>query len=294
MRIDYIREFLHAAKLGNFSVAASELYITQPTLTRHIALLEKELGAPLFYQSDRKMELTDAGKYARQAFEDMIEKYDALQKRIQVLQKGMQGTLKIGLISCGTDSVVTPHLQSFCAEFPEVQTNLSFQAHNMEQDILSGKIDVGEIVLSSSNKYKQLKAHPIYRASYSAMMQKTHPLSSKPDLTLTDLQGEEIILLKADDTYSDNIRYLFSSYGLSPKYIYADEINSVVFTQRQRGGIFLTRTNWHNFSYQDTVFRLLNNGTLFHEYAFAYKESNLNSVVELFIRHIQASMKKGS
>lgn len=61
MRMDILKEFTSLARNLNFSTTARELYITQSTLSKHIALLEKELGAVLFARDSHKVELTEAG-----------------------------------------------------------------------------------------------------------------------------------------------------------------------------------------------------------------------------------------
>lgn len=70
MEVDYIKEFLVLAELCNYYETAKRLYITQPTLTKHIQRLEKNIGASLFDRSTRRVELTEFGKafipYARQ------------------------------------------------------------------------------------------------------------------------------------------------------------------------------------------------------------------------------------
>ena len=69
MEANYIKEFLILSELLNYYETAERLYITQPTLTKHIQRLEKDIGAPLFSRSTRHVELTEFGKafipYAR-------------------------------------------------------------------------------------------------------------------------------------------------------------------------------------------------------------------------------------
>lgn len=61
MNLTQVEYFLEAAKCLNFTAAARTLYVSQPALSKQIALLEKELGVPLFYRENRRVELTEAG-----------------------------------------------------------------------------------------------------------------------------------------------------------------------------------------------------------------------------------------
>ena len=62
METEYLRQFALLAKECHFQTAAELLYINQSTLSKHIAVLEKELGQPLFYRTTRQVQLTDFGR----------------------------------------------------------------------------------------------------------------------------------------------------------------------------------------------------------------------------------------
>ena len=62
MEIEYIRQFALLARDCHFQSAADELFISQSTLSKHIAALEKELGQKLFHRTTRQVELTDFGR----------------------------------------------------------------------------------------------------------------------------------------------------------------------------------------------------------------------------------------
>ena len=70
MQIDYIKEFIILAEIGNFLEAADHLFMSQSTLSRHIKSLEDDLGTPLFDRTTRKVSLNEYGHlflpYARE------------------------------------------------------------------------------------------------------------------------------------------------------------------------------------------------------------------------------------
>ena len=66
MDIRILRYFLTVAKEQNFTKAAEQLNITQPTLSRQLAAFEEELGTALFIRESRSITLTEAGCYTRQ------------------------------------------------------------------------------------------------------------------------------------------------------------------------------------------------------------------------------------
>ena len=60
MEIDYIREFVILADIGNYMEAADILFISQSTLSRHIKSIEEDLGAPLFDRTTRKVTINNS------------------------------------------------------------------------------------------------------------------------------------------------------------------------------------------------------------------------------------------
>lgn len=63
LKIQSMREFIALSEVRNFNLASERLFLSQPTLSRHIKELEEELGVPLFKRSTRRVELTPYGQY---------------------------------------------------------------------------------------------------------------------------------------------------------------------------------------------------------------------------------------
>lgn len=63
MELNWLRTFIAASQTRNFRKASEQLYISQPSVSVHIKQLEKELGVALFERSNKKVALTEAGRY---------------------------------------------------------------------------------------------------------------------------------------------------------------------------------------------------------------------------------------
>lgn len=75
MNIEYLREFLDLANTLNFTKTSSNLHMAQPTLSRHIADLEKQIGSPLFIRTTNSVKLTQAGRMLYEKASALVSDY---------------------------------------------------------------------------------------------------------------------------------------------------------------------------------------------------------------------------
>ena len=95
VRLQY---FVEAAKCGNFSLAAQNLYTSQPNLSKQISLMEQELGYPLFLRTKRTVKLTAAGQYLFERLRDVPALLSESFEEARQLSPTRAGTLTIGVL----------------------------------------------------------------------------------------------------------------------------------------------------------------------------------------------------
>lgn len=97
MNIRSLRYFLRVAEYGNVTRAAAELHLTQPALTRHIALLEDELHTKLLMRHGRGVQLTEAGRLVTERATVLIAQIEDLADELAARETQPQGQLSVGL-----------------------------------------------------------------------------------------------------------------------------------------------------------------------------------------------------
>ena len=102
MDVSHMREVLVLADHMNFTTAAAQLYISQPTLTRHVNAIEEALGVKLFKRTNHTVELTRAGVVAVKAFEKITASYDTLLADVAAVSEDEEGDLRLGMVYYGT------------------------------------------------------------------------------------------------------------------------------------------------------------------------------------------------
>ena len=96
MELRTLRYFLAAAQEGNITRAAESLHLTQPTLSRQIMDLERELGVTLVLRGKNGLTLTDDGILFRQRAQEIVELADRLEKNFAGRQSDISGMVVIG------------------------------------------------------------------------------------------------------------------------------------------------------------------------------------------------------
>ena len=82
MELEQLRVFLAAAEAGGFSPAARALYVSHSTVSRTVAALERELGAPLFVRSNRTQTLTEAGRVLALEARRLLAQADGVKEKL--------------------------------------------------------------------------------------------------------------------------------------------------------------------------------------------------------------------
>lgn len=116
--------FAHVVEAGSFSGAAQRLGIAKSAISKHVSLLEKNIGSRLLNRSTRSLSLTDIGETYYHSCARMAEILDEAQAATHALQDEPRGMLRVSCpASFGIDHIA-PLLNSFLQQYPELSTEL--------------------------------------------------------------------------------------------------------------------------------------------------------------------------
>lgn len=149
--LDALRLFVRVAATGNFSRAARELNLSQPTASRIISTLEKRLGGTLFTRTTRAIKLTEAGADYLAKIKAVLEELDAADEAFRGTGE-LRGTLRIGMASLTASRDIVPCMALFAEQHP--QLNIHLVIEERRQDLILDNVDValrfGKLVDSSA------------------------------------------------------------------------------------------------------------------------------------------------
>ncbi|MER5526399.1 LysR substrate-binding domain-containing protein [Streptomyces sp. NPDC002677] len=180
-----IRYFTAVAELLHFGRAAEQLHIAQPALSRQIRALEKDLGAELFVRDSHGVTLTDAGHQLLDDARQLLAAADGTRRRVLQAARGRR-RLVVGFRA---GVVVTPALRAFAATHPDVEAGARrVEWDDQERLVLDGTVDIAYVRLPVREDGLELR--PLYSEPRVAMLPAEHRLAGKPEISLTDLDGE--------------------------------------------------------------------------------------------------------
>ena len=118
MEIKQLRYFQAVAREGNLSRSASALEISQSMLTRHIQMLEQELGVQLLYRHGHGVSLTEIGQKFLVSAVDIVERSDSTVNRMQALRTVPGGTVTMGMPPMLGEFLLVPLTRRFSCRVP--------------------------------------------------------------------------------------------------------------------------------------------------------------------------------
>ena len=195
MELRHLRYFKAVSETLNFTAAARKLGIAQPPLSVQIRNLETELGTPLFDRSNRKVQLTAAGKIFLPEARDLLAQADRALLNLQDAVAGRLGEIVIRHTPSALSEQITRRLRKFIrkhrgvrilVESIDYQNITSYELPNYDacvHDILPAEETTTGIVLERSSIVIALRAK--------------HRLAAHPEIVPTDLLGERILLAPA-------------------------------------------------------------------------------------------------
>lgn len=203
--------FLTVARERNITNAAKALHITQPTLSRQMALLEEEIGAKLFVRDSRPLSLTDEGLLLRRRAEEILELIEKAEMEISTQEEQVEGTVSIG---CG-ELASAKLLTELTANFSQQHSRVVFDVYTANADQIKRRMDDGLTDIGlllepvDMERYEYIRM-PV-KERWAALMPSGVPLAKREHVTAKDL-AEIPVIMPSRQKVHDEVASWFGSY----------------------------------------------------------------------------------
>ena len=207
--------FLAIADSGSFSAAGERLHLTQPAVSKRIAVLEGQLGRRLFDRIGREVALTEAGQALLPRARRILAELDDSRRALDNLDAEVGGRLSLATSHHIGLHRLPPLLRAFSRGHPRAALDLQFlDSEQAWAQVLHGRVELALTTLGPAAA--PLRTVPVWDDPLEFVVAPDHPLAARDDVTLADLAAHPAVLPDADTFTHRIVADCFASAGLAP------------------------------------------------------------------------------
>lgn len=248
------------AKHQNLSRAAEELYISQPTLTKHLQKLKREMNGKLFVRSGNSYIPTYLGRRYLEYARKLLAVHEDWEKELQDLISGREGELNVAFPLMRSACMAPRIMERFHEHYPGVRVNLREETYAIQEKLLlDDELDFA--VFNEAKPHPKLEYKMLLREEVLLVMPASHPLASLgvkrskaeyPQIDLRLLANEPFILHFPDQTTGQIALELFKQYGIHPSVPMRtrNTVTCIKLCQKGLGLCFIPETYLKNIELQ--------------------------------------------
>ncbi|WP_030606983.1 LysR family transcriptional regulator [Streptomyces sclerotialus] len=179
------------ARAESFTAAAAGLHVSQSSLSRAVADLERQLGAQLLERDTRNVQLTAAGVEALRIAEQIVNAHRSGMKELERFLLGESGTVAVATLPSVAAVLLPGVISDFRRQWPQVTMQIM---DGLEQSVL-GRVLSGEadFAITTGEPSRQLEHRPLVRDRFVAVLPHGHPLAERPEVSWEDLAREPFL-----------------------------------------------------------------------------------------------------
>lgn len=222
MEMHQVRYFLAVARTLNFTRAADECNVTQPSLTRAIKQLEAELGGNLF-RRERPTQLTELGERMHPLLKQCYEAAVGARSLASAFKSGDIGALRIALTHSVDLSLLIPFLEQIKRQFNRLEIKfLRGSSEEVAEMLKKGEAELG-IAAELGQAWDRLDSWPLFTENFQLVVSTQHRLAQRDKVDLEDLRSEQW-LTRTYCEHADRLSDMLREHGLDINHGY--EISS--------------------------------------------------------------------
>jgi LysR family hydrogen peroxide-inducible transcriptional activator len=226
MTITQLKYVLAVAEFKNFTIAAENCFVTQPTLSMQIQKLEDELNVTIFNRKKKPIELTLIGEKIIKQAKLIINESNRITDIVDQQKGFIGGEFKLGIIPTIMPTLLPYFLKNFLNKYPKVK--LIIQELNTDQiikKISDGNLDAG--IAATPLENDSIKERPLYYEPFIGFVSPDHRLYKKEFISEQDLDINDILLLEDGHCFKNSIVNLCQSSSKTDKIQFQLESGSI-------------------------------------------------------------------
>ena len=187
-----LKVFYTVALRLNFTKAATELYISQPAVSKHIQELEETYKTKLFERNGSKIALTPAGEILLKHTKNIFEIYREIDFDMSSFINERQGLLRLGASTTISQYIISPVLARFHQKQQDIKVNLlNGNTEQIENALINKEIEIG--IVEGQSKNQSIKYIPFLKDKLVLVCSTKNPLAKQNEISLEDLKAMKFI-----------------------------------------------------------------------------------------------------
>ena len=215
VNFEYYKVFYHVAKSGNFTVAAKQLFLTQPSITKTIQKLEEQLGCQLFARTKRGVTLTPEGRMLWQKIEPACQLISSAENELETIKSMKGGILSIASTEMSFKTYVLPALEMFLKEYPNIKIKF---VNALNEKILSmlknGSIDLA-ILHAPFDIDDTMEIYPIDSIKECMVVGPRYAFLADQTRHITELKDYSFVSMPEGSSTKNYLKNYFNKHDLS-------------------------------------------------------------------------------
>lgn len=202
------------ARAESFTAAAAELHLSQSSLSRAVADLERTLGMRLLERDTRNVRLTPAGAEALRIADQILSAHRAGLAQLGRYVSGERGTVALSTLPSVAAVLLPPVISAFRARRPQMTVRL---LDGPERPVLERVVDgdADFAVSTVARRTAGIRLRPLVRDRFDAVLPEHHPLAERSEVSWEDLGREPFLAVGADSSVRRMTDAAFAQAGLS-------------------------------------------------------------------------------
>lgn len=207
--------FASVARRLSFTAAAEDLRVSQSSLSRTVADIERVLGARMLLRDSRSVALTEEGQELLDVAEHVLGVHRAGMRRLQRFVDGGGGTVTVAALPSAAAVLLPPVVVAFRERWPGIDVAVrDGLSRAVLADLEQGRADLA--ITASGDGAPWLQGLPLVHDRFAAVVQRGHPLAERSALAWADLRPERFIALESDSSVRALTDAAFARSGGSP------------------------------------------------------------------------------
>lgn len=192
MNLATLQTFVVVAEKKNLSLAAQEIHITQPAISKQLSVLETHFGTALVERKGRGVSLTPAGEVFYKHAREMLELMQRAERDIRQMSGEVRGRMVIWSSTIPGHYILPPIIGRFKKEFPDVQTVLHIgDSKEAIRKLLEESAHLGAVGVLPNNK--RLEGIKLFSDELVVIAPPSHPFATRSEITLEELAKEPLV-----------------------------------------------------------------------------------------------------